>query len=43
MYHSLSPAGSRTPVEQQAHMHPRRPRLVIALRFLLYDIWGVAT
>ena len=29
-------AGSRTPVEQQTHKHPRRPGLVIAMRCLLY-------
>ena len=38
-----SEEGSRTPVEEQTHMHPRRPRLVIAMRCLLYEIWGVAT
>jgi hypothetical protein len=31
----------RTPVGQQTHMHPRRPRLVIAMLCLLYEIWGV--
>ena len=40
---SQQPAGSRTPVEQQAHIHPRRPRLVLAMRYLLCEIWGVAT
>ena len=30
------PAGSRTPVEQQPHKHPLRPRLVSAVRYLLY-------
>ena len=42
-HHALSPAGSRTPVEQQTHIHPRRPRLVIAMRCLLYEIRGVKT
>ena len=43
MYHAPSPAGSRTPVGQHTHIHPRRPRLVIAMRCLLYEIWGVTT
>ena len=30
--YTLSPAGSRTPVQQQAHKHPRHPRLVIAIK-----------
>ena len=34
-YHAPSPAGSRTPVEQQTHKRPRRPRLVIAMRGVL--------
>ena len=38
MYHALSPAGSREPVEQQTHKLPRHPRLVIAMRCLLYEI-----
>ena len=36
----ICPAGSRTPVEQQTHMHPRRPRLVIAVRCLLCVKFG---
>ena len=41
--HPASPAGSRTPVEQHEHKQPRRPQLLIAMRCLLYGIWGVAT
>ena len=43
IYHALSPAGSRTLVEQQTQMYPRHPRLVIAMRCLIYEIWGVTT
>ena len=28
---------------EQTDIHPRRPRLVIAMRCLLYEIWGVTT
>ena len=41
--HALSSAGSRTPVEHQHHIHPRHPRVVVAMRCLLYEIWGVTT
>ena len=43
MYHAPSPAGSRTPMEQQTHKHPRRPRLVIAMCCLFYGLRGVTT
>ena len=35
-------AGCRTPVEQQTDKPPHRPRLVIAMRCLTNEIWGVA-
>ena len=38
--HSAKPA-SRTPVEQQTHIHPRRPRLVIAMRCLLFEVFSM--
>ena len=41
-FYSFVSVFSRTPLEQQTHKHPRRPRLVIAMRYLLYEIWEVA-
>ena len=42
--HSAQPAAERRWSNRRTYnIHPRRPRLVIAVRCLLYEIWGVMT
>ena len=40
---SRQPQAGEVPVKPQTHKDPRRPRLVIAMRCLLYDTFGVTT